>query len=170
MTDDLDPRDAAIARLLAETPVKNHPQDLERALTAYRNSRAHRGARRLSRQALRLGTVGTVTVLAGSLAAGYAAALPYPVQRVAHHLLARVGVPAPVHRHSRAPGGHALQLPTPTTTGRPERSLRDREPGSQQVTNATSAVAASWSRTPDGRLRLHVHALSTGTVTQGSHS
>jgi hypothetical protein len=159
--DDFDPRDAAVARLLAETPVVSDGQGLEQALAAYRNSRAFRG-RRLPRHALRLGTVGVVTVLTGSLAAGYAAALPDPVQRVAHHLLSRVGVPAPSHHARQEPASG--ERPTPTTTA----SLEQRHPSGAHDVRSTAlsgsagsvvpTLATSWQRASDGRLRLRVHA------------
>ena len=168
MTDDFDPRDAATARLLAETPVSNDPQDLERALAAYRGSRAYRG-RRLSRHALRLGTVGAVTVLTGSLAAGYAAALPDPVQRVAHHLLSRVGVPGPSHHARPEPAGLARPSPSATASTEQRRRARAHDVRATAIgvarhhpVTVAPRLVTSWSRMPDGRLQLRVH------VTQAS--
>ena len=160
MIDELDPRTAAVARILTETPVESDAPGLERALVAYRNSRAFRG-RRLPRHALRLGTVGVVTVLTGSLAAGYAAALPDPVQRVAHHLLSRVGVPAPSRRVTHAPETGSRRSPTVTASVGPHHPARAHDVPATALVRVRAVVPAlvtSWRRMPDGHLRLRVHA------------
>jgi hypothetical protein len=62
------------------------------------------------RWGVRLAAAGVIAVVGGTTAAAYAAALPEPVQNLAHHVLGVVGVPPAQHQHhtatSRTPGHH----------------------------------------------------------------
>jgi hypothetical protein len=63
-----------------------------------------------ARWSVRLAAAGVVAIVGGTAAAAYAAALPAPVQNLAHQVLGIVGVPAAHHQHhagtSRTPGHH----------------------------------------------------------------
>lgn len=179
--DELDPRNRAIARLLADIPIEDDPATLERVRDAYRHSRtARRGTRRVYRHGMRLATVTTVSILTGSLAAGYAAALPDPVQRAAHHIFGGVGVPAPHHQHAPAPAPasprpspdrisahratpplrHHFKVPSPP--GRPQLQLTDhgREP-------AGSTAIAIVTVHPGRQLAAHPVQLQSATTRTG---
>jgi hypothetical protein len=63
-----------------------------------------------ARWSIRLAAAGLIAVVGGTAAAAYAAALPAPVQNLAHQVLGIVGVPAAHHQHhaatSRTHGPH----------------------------------------------------------------
>jgi hypothetical protein len=123
MMHDLDPREQDVVRRLTSAPAVLSGETYDAAMAAYRRSRAGRRGH-YRRHSVRLATVATVTVLTGSLAAGYAAALPDPVQRAAHRLLAHVGVPAP-HHHPRQDHGHPAAVATrPDADGGSSRQPR----------------------------------------------
>lgn len=127
MTDDFDPVEQTVAARLCRVPVADDPRVLAAALTAYRRSRSgRRTGRRAAVCGGRVATVSLVTAISGFLAAGYAAALPDPVQRAAHHLLAPAGLPAPHHHHHRSPS--LPSTPSPQTHAKPARPLAEHAP------------------------------------------
>jgi len=79
-----------------------------------------RTVRRLLRGPARWGirlAAAAVIAICGMTAAAYAAALPAPVQNLAHHVLGFAGVPEPQHqRHARTPHGHHLAGPGQSST------------------------------------------------------
>ena len=89
--------DEPLARQLRLLPLPEGDLGLDQALAAYRRSRISRQARRRTiRLAMTSVFAGVLSV--SGVAAAYAASLPQPVQRVAHHLLGPLGVPAPRER------------------------------------------------------------------------
>lgn len=122
-----DTADHPLARMLADSPAPPATDGLPDALVAYRHSRTFRRAHRRATSLATAVLAATTVTLGGSVAAAYAASLPRPVQRVAHHLFTHLGVPAP--DHDRAPARPArpadsagrlrprhVFLPTPTAT------------------------------------------------------
>ena len=104
----------ALARQLGSIRLPNGDLGLERALVAYRSSRAgRRPRRRLVRGAAALSVAGLA--MSGGMAAAYAASLPLPVQRVAHRWLSPLGVPAPHHREIAIGRARREPVVRPTT-------------------------------------------------------
>jgi hypothetical protein len=97
------------------------------------------------RWAVRLAAAGVI-VIGGATAAAYAAALPAPVQNLAHHVLGFVGVPDTHPRHpARAPraGGHHVAAP-----GQPGTSPGGRthsSPAAKPSASASPAVSPTAS-------------------------
>ena len=123
---------------------------------------------------LRLAAAGVIA-LAGITAAAYAAALPEPVQNVAHHVLWFVGVPSPQHpRHattrrgsghhpappagqsSRSPGRQASpsQAAKPSTSASPTASPSPAATGPAVLSASTASAVINAGSQPviDGQL------------------
>lgn len=155
--DDFAPSLAAVVEMLQTAPVPEAPEVLPRAMYAFRSRR--RGCRRgLSRHGLRLTTVVGVTAISGCLAAGYAAALPDPVQRVAHHLLGHVGLPAPRRTADSSP-----RPASPTL----HRQLREQPAPGDVRSTATRSTGVRVLLTTSGRdlsagSRLSISAIRLG--------
>ena len=98
-------REERLARRLAALPLPDGDLGLERALAAYRGSRAGRAARRRLLRSVAALLAGALA-MSGGVAAAYAASLPRPVQRVAHRWLSHLGVPAPHRREIRVGNSH----------------------------------------------------------------
>lgn len=119
--------DEPLARQLRLLPLPEGDLGLDQALAAYRRSRISRQARRRTiRLAMTSVFAGVLSV--SGVAAAYAASLPQPVQRVAHHLLGPLGVPAPrerpVHRIVHREEAHREPVMAPTTPSTPSEAAR----------------------------------------------
>jgi hypothetical protein len=102
-----------------------------------------------ARWGVRLATAGVIA-LGGMTAAAYAAALPQPVQNLAHHVLGSVGVPPPQPRHSHTPRGrvhHAAapggQSSSPSSGPQPRPSKTVKPSTSASPTESPSSATAA---------------------------
>jgi hypothetical protein len=148
-------RDPGVGELFSQLTSAPAPGELsgERAaltnFLAARGTQHHSPAYRASRTKVRVGgrLAAAATVLAivgGFAAAGYAAVLPAPLQRVAHQILGIVGVPAPEHHRSGSTG------PTGRTTTRHDKggSLSPGSPHSSSPSTSRSPRSGSPSPRP----------------------
>jgi hypothetical protein len=105
------------------------------------NRSARRPFRAPARWGVRLAAAGAI-VIGGMTAAAYAAALPEPVQNVAHHVLGFAGVPEPQHlRHSHTSRGRGHHVVAPA--GQPSTPLGGKPHPSQASKPSTSAHASA---------------------------
>ncbi len=105
-----------------------------------------------ARWGMRLAAAGVLAIAGGMTAAAYAAALPAPVQNLAHDVLSFAGVPPPRHQHgagpsgggrpANAPGGHRGATPGGPAhqSPNPGRSARSSAPASPSGSPSPSAV------------------------------
>jgi hypothetical protein len=100
-----------------------------------------------ARWSMRLAAAGVIAIVGGTAAAAYAAALPAPVQNLAHQVLGIVGVPASHHHHAGASGthGHHRSGPAGLSGTSPGRHGR---PGQAAKTSPSPHAHASPSASP----------------------
>jgi hypothetical protein len=121
-----------------------------RARRSTRAARSVRGPRRSRASVLTTIAAAMVAACAGVAVAAYATALPDPVQQIAHHVLAPLGVPsAPSHGPSPSPGPSASQGGGPGSpagsTGPTGSSGSGGSPGSSNGATPSASVTPSAS-------------------------
>jgi len=134
-----------------------------------------------ARWGMRLAAAGVLVLAGGMTVAAYAAALPAPVQNLAHDVLSFAGVP-PAHGRPTAPGGHRGATPggpahQSPNAGRPARASAPASPsgspshsvvtgGAVLSAAATSArIAAGTQPVIDGKLSRSGTGIAGVTVT-----
>jgi hypothetical protein len=145
---------ANVSPLSGPAPVNGTPVDRAtmpipagRPATEPRRS-VRRSFRGPARWGVRLAAAGVIA-LSGMTAAAYAAALPEPVQNVAHHVLGFAGVPEPQHpprtitrrghgHHAAPPAGRSSRSPS----GQPSPSQAAKPSTSASPTSSPSPAAA----------------------------
>ena len=146
--DELADQDNALAMFRASPTATN------RAHPASATSTRRRIPRRLASP---LTSAAIASVLVGGVAgAAYAAVLPAPVQRIAHHLLAGIGVPNPRLVISRSPAAPATTAVPRPARAAPAPGSRTAVPGFVLVlTAARTQVLAGGADTFTGYLALN---------------
>jgi hypothetical protein len=127
-----------------------------------------------TRLSVRLAAAGVVAIVGGTAAAAYAAALPAPVQDLAHQVLGGVGVPPAHHQHhagraNRDHGGGPAGRPS-TPPGRQTRPGQAANPGKSAQPSASPTVSPSASPSSSaatGRAALSA-SLSSPDITAGT--
>ena len=109
-----------------------------------------------ARLSMRLAAAGVVAIVGGTAAAAYAAALPAPVQNLAHQVLGIVGVPASHHHHAATAGarGHhgggpagLSSTPPGRPGGRPGQSAKT-SPSAHPHASPTASPSSSTATGP----------------------
>jgi hypothetical protein len=154
----LTPFEHEIARRLGAYAVADDPRALEAALDAYRRSRTGRRRERWTRLR-RAGvacTAAAAVTMSGGIVAAYAATLPSPVQRVAHALLAPLGVPAPHHLHAATTASHRMRPAVSTSPSPPTGAKTTRRPASTLLSLTMTATRDIVSAGSSGVLTVHI--------------
>jgi hypothetical protein len=142
--DELAGEQAALAMFRA-VRAAGRPVGTEPAVPVTRRTRP---ARRV-RVGARLAAAATVVALAGGFAAaGYAAALPAPLQRVAHQILGFAGVPASPDLHHGSPAPKQDQAPGSQPAPSPHRHSASAPPPASPSASPTPTRARLKSPTP----------------------
>jgi hypothetical protein len=115
-----------------------------------------------ARWSMRLAAAGVVAIVGGTAAAAYAAALPAPVQNLAHQVLGVVGVPAAHHHHAGTSGTRSHHGGRPaglsgTSPGRHGRPSQTAKASPSAHAHASPTVSPS-SSTPTGPRALSASA------------
>jgi hypothetical protein len=102
-----------------------------------------------ARWSMRLAAAGVIAIVGGTAAAAYAAALPAPVQNLAHQVLGIVGVPASHHHHHASTSGtrgHHGGGPAGLSSTPPGR--RGGRPGQSAKASPSAHASASPTASP----------------------
>lgn len=105
-----EPADPALDGLIRALTADGTARELAGRQAALEMFRGSRGRPRRHRLAVSMSTAAAAVVLAGGIAAAYAAALPAPVQHIAYRMLGTIGVP---DTPRSAPGSGARSSGTP---------------------------------------------------------
>jgi hypothetical protein len=109
-----------------------------------------------ARWGIRLAAAGVIAIVGGTAAAAYAAALPAPVQNLAHQVLGVVGVPAAHHQHhagisrshSHHGGGPAGRSSTPPGGHSHPRHAAKPSPSAHASASPTASPSSSTATGP----------------------
>ena len=160
-----EPRDAALEGLVRALTADGTADEMAGRQAALAMFRASRRPRR-HRFAVSMSTAAAALVLAGGIAAAYAAALPAPVQHIAYRMLGSIGVPdtqrpasSPGAPSSGAPSSGASHLaapipPRPRAPAATACPCRDGRPGAGNLvlTAARAQILAGGNVVLAGRL------------------
>jgi len=114
-----------------------------------------------ARWSMRLAAAGVIAIVGGTAAAAYAAALPAPVQNLAHQVLGIVGVPASHHHHAGTSGTHGHHGGGPAGLSSTLPGRHGGRPGqSAKASPSASPTASPSSRTASGPAVLSASASS----------
>jgi len=113
-----------------------------------------------ARWSMRLAAAGVIAIVGGTAAAAYAAALPAPVQNLAHQVLGIVGVPASHHHHASTSGTHGHHGGGPAGLSSTPPGRHGSRPGQSAKASPSAHASASPTASPASSTATGPAALS----------